>query len=1132
MKKLIGLAVCGWLWGCHDVELPPPPGAGSITGRILVAQPGESTGRPAVGAEVSLIESGITLRTGDDGRFELSPVRTSAGTLRLSSGSVSRVLTLEALNAGPGKTTVLGDVALSQNASVQGDVAREDDPNLEGTLVFLEGEVASTYSNRAGQFLLRDLPTGSVSLAFYRQGYAPVVLKLELRSGERFVADRVVLQRLPLTSSTVSGEATLADQQDSSGTTVTADLTQATATSAPGAYSMSSVPPGVRSFAFTRDGYRTVRLINRVVGVPNVILPSVVLVPGMSVSAPPVPVFPSYDGGTDVTDAGTTTDAGATDAGATDAGATDAGATDAGATDAGATDAGATDAGSTDAGSTDAGSTDAGSDAGTDVFPVALIEPLPVRVLADAGPVQLNGTNSLGTPAIALYAWTIDAGLARLRDGGVVRPSANNSVSAGAPFIDLPVPPAAVTVSLQVTDLLGRVSSETTTGFIVGDRPLALFDAGSLPASMYSGESAIIDATPSRDTVGSNIVSRRWVTSPSSVVTTTPLANAAQLRLDVGTVPFGQQFTVSHYVTNGLGFESLERQHAITLLAGSIPSSPWSVVTAAAFTIDGGTVVPLVARLDAGSMAPAYANTANYDWQWVALSDAGVPPQWAITDPSLPSTTFIPPVTEGPPLRYDFQVTATTRPPLAPGSMSSSLVVFAQDRVRPNLLGFSSSTGTGSSMGTLLTFDEAMTQSFAGSDVVRLPAAASTLVSRLYRDEQLMLVTRPPPTVNELWEFRLTPGNVDDVVGNALVPPDGNAQFRASFAAEVRWTPLIQLATSEQVIETAPATLLSPSPVIGQHSALVLARVGATAVQASTGLLSSCASPPCAPTQDPFAAGLPAGASDTNPLFVHAGTPYFQPTPGTAWSLDGGALPTAPGLVFSHGNALGSFFMAGTTLRLAELDGGAWDVGNAATAYTSAGFDLSSQVVGAAAYETISSKATCVAVLSGTRVVPLTRLGAGNFGVPLTNNPAASGLVLNQVRVGVTTAFTCYFAFLQTDGKVVFENRAAGDHGSTGNLRTMVNAGVSFIDVLADGFSVGSAPIFWLATIESGQLFLYFTTGDVGTRVLPPSGTSLNVNPACVASKPHLSKLEQAVYVTWQEKCAGQPYTVYMRGLY
>ena len=106
---------------------------------------------------------------------------TSVGTLRLSSGSISRVLTLEALKAGFGKTTVLGDVWLSQNASVQGDVALEDSPNLEGTLVFLEGEVLSTYSNRAGQFLLRELPAGSVSLAFYRQGHAPMVLKLELR---------------------------------------------------------------------------------------------------------------------------------------------------------------------------------------------------------------------------------------------------------------------------------------------------------------------------------------------------------------------------------------------------------------------------------------------------------------------------------------------------------------------------------------------------------------------------------------------------------------------------------------------------------------------------------------------------------------------------------------------------------------------------------------------------------------------------------------------------------------------------------------------------------------------------------------------------------------------------------------
>ncbi len=541
-------------------------------------------------------------------------------------------------------------------------------------------------------------------------------------------------------------------------------------------------------------------------------------------------------------------------------------------------------------------------------------------------------------------------------------------------------------------------------------------------------------------------------------------------------------------------------------------------------------MVNLSARLDAGSMVSAYADPSNYDWSWTALTDAGSPPQWAITNPSVPSTTFIPPVVEGFPVRYDFMVTATPRVPLEPGAKSSTMIVLAHDRVRPQLFDYSVAQGVGSSMGTLLTFSEEMTQAFLNIDDARMPANVSVVNGRIYRDKQLMLVTRPPAAINDLWEFRITPSTVSDLIGNTLIPLDGNTQFRLSFLPELRWTPLFQLATGELTIEPMPALVLSTSAVLGQHSGLLLARTASNAVAVETGLFHQCQTPPCAGTPQTFATGLPAGANDAGTLFFQDKTPWFQPTGGFATSPDGGTIPVAPGLIFSNGTRLSTAYLSGTTLRIAELDGGAWDLGNSTLAFTSTTFDSAAYVAGVSANDTGSSLVTCVAVMSGTKVVPLTRLGTGNFGVPSSNNPAASGLNLSQTRVGSTNG-TCYFAFLQTDGKLIFTNRLAGDHGSTGNLQNLIGGGVSAVDVLADQFRA-ITNTFWLSTIESGQLYLYHSTGVGSTRVPGPTGASLNVNPACVASRPMLSQLEQAIYVTWQEQCVGQPFTVYVRGLY
>lgn len=1132
---LLGTVLC--FVSCVDTELPPPPGPGAITGRVLVASAGDPLGQPAGNAIVELVEAGVRVTTGADGRFDLRPVPMKQGTLRIAVGALSRVSSLESIGAGPGKTTVLGDVALSRNASVQGEVLLEDAPAAEGTLTFVEGEPSSAYTNTAGQFLLRDLPVGKVSLGIFRSGYQPVLLSLDLRSGERFVVDQIVLRRQPPTPARVLGEALLSDRDDASGIVVRNAMGASAATSSAGAWAATNIEVGVHSFTFAREGYGTVTLANRLVGGAEVVLPTVILVPGATTVPTTVPLFPGFDGGLEVeTDAGT--DAGTEpDAGQPDAGQPDAGQPDAGQPDAGQPDAGQPDAGQPDAGQPDAGQPDAGQDAGVDQFPIAIIAALPQRLLQDAGPLQLNGTGSYGSPVLTIYSWSVDAGTARLRDGGIVRPTPNDSATAAAPNIDLPLPPAVVTVSLQVTDAIGRVSAPAVSGFVVGDRPLALFDGGSLPTSVYSNTTVVIDATPSRDTIGSNIVSRRWATT-NAPITAVPIANDAQLRIDVGTVTFNQQMTVSHWVTNGAGFESLERTHTFTLVAGSMPNSPWSVATVGAFTVDGGVPTPLNAKLDAGSQLAAYADPDNFDWLWTSSTDAGTPPTWAITDPTRPSTTFIPPVVQGQPVRYDFTVTATPRAPLAGGPQSADLTILAQDRVRPTLIGNSSGSSAGSGMGTLFTFDEPMTPvTNANIDVVRMPANITAITSRLFRSNQMLFVTRPPPVNAELWEVRISQnsGTVTDLIGNAFNPLDATTQFRASFVPETRWTPAIELATGDLTVEPQPFFFPAATATLGLHTGTIVARVGSNLVAGPTSVLSQCTPGSCSFATQPFVTGAPSGTSAALPGFQHQGSWYAQPVAGQAWALDGGAVPTAPGLVFSQGSKLGAFAVVGSTLQLVEQDGGVWDTANATTAWTSnANYPINgtSIVAGAVANEGFQSRATCLAVQTGTRVVPLMKTLTTSYGVPITNNPAASGLAIQQVRVGVA-GNNCYFAYLLTNGAVVFDTHAASDTFGTGNLQTLVGSGVSAVDVLQESSAINPNGIYWLATVESGQLFLYYTLGTPSSVLkLNTPGTSLNADPSCVASKPVLQRFEQAVYLTWQEQCAGQPWKAFVRGLY
>lgn len=1148
----VRLALFLVLAGCLDLALPTAPtrGPGTVRATVMTAAPGRAELVPAKGTTLSLVGTSLTAVADDDGNVTLSGLTVSTGRLLFALEGRSKLIALEAVNAGFGRDVNLGQVVLSRNGSIAGQVKRGDRATLPsghgGISVFLPQLPQLTYTGDDGSFVLGGVPEGVLVLSAFATGYEPEALSIEVGAGREEKAQLITLKANPGAAPVgrLSALVKLADKTPVAGArarVASSGKESGADTNSDGRFSFETLPVGVYSLALDKQGLESLRI------------DGVLVAPGLNEAGPytmreGTQTTVTLDGGPMPFDGGAARvdDAGVVDAGVDagfDAG-IDAG-VDAG-IDAGV-DAGidaGVDAGidaGVDAG-IDAG-VDAGIDAGVDAglfdagvpLPIAIIGALPARVLFSTLPFQLDGLNSMGTPAISRYTWSVDTGLSRLPDGGPVIITPNDSGVAWAPTMGLPVAPALVTVSLQVTDLLGRTSAPATAGFVVGDRPLALFDAG-LPTQMYSNQTVAIDATPSRDPMNSGITSRRWTVSAGAPITTSALDGGAFLTITTQTVPATQTLTINHFVTNGLGFESLARTHSVTLIAGPIPQpNPWSVMTVGALTVDGGTEITLKASLDGGGNGPEYGAPSNFSFSWVSITDAGTPPRWVIANANQPTASVYLPIIDGPPQRMDFQVTATTNSPLTPGSTSATLSVLALDRQPPRLTAYS----TNSIMGTVLDFTEPMNEDPAsclmnvpnGSCSVALSTGPLRTYGKLYRNNRALYVTRPP-FAGELWNLRLSTVP-SDVVGNNLLTTTSQ-----DFLPALVFTPTYLVMTGDAVVEPRPGLSAHATDTLTNHLVRVFGSNGTDALAVSSGAMNQCSTAPCPTTTATL------GASPTTSLvrptsFTMGATTYYQPEPGLVFVSDGGAgsevLPAAPGTVFGQtGGVLSTIYVNGTNLRIADFADGGWDVANELTAQNG-GFGPTT-VVSAMSAGPATSRAFCIAARTGTALRVLTRSSTSAFGQPLFNNPPLSLFTVKQAWVYGASSSGCNVAFIGTDDKPSFIGATMGDFGTTGNIQFPATTfGVSSMDVIFDPWQSGGR--WWAVVTTAGVLDLFYTVNtqplNATTRITPPaSAVSFNVNPACIAANPRLIAVEQAIYVVWQEKCAGQPWNVYLRGLY
>ncbi len=275
MRKLTFTLIVAF--GCtHDLSLPGPLGAGSLSGRIVYALPGSSDRLPAAGAQVQLLGSSVATTTGEQGFFRLDGILVNQGSVLVRFTDTAtgvqrqRILELSELGVAPGRQVSIGDLTVAENARVHGRVRGADHVSLDGghkgTAVFVPASPFATFTADDGSFTLSQLPSGTLRVSFYRDGYLARTLDgVALRPGEDFSLGDVLLAA-DLTASTstgsIAGRAALSPAlSDGTGTTVTArslatgSAAPAVATGLDGSFTASALVAGLYAVTLTHDSY-------------------------------------------------------------------------------------------------------------------------------------------------------------------------------------------------------------------------------------------------------------------------------------------------------------------------------------------------------------------------------------------------------------------------------------------------------------------------------------------------------------------------------------------------------------------------------------------------------------------------------------------------------------------------------------------------------------------------------------------------------------------------------------------------------------------------------------------------------------------------------------------------------------
>lgn len=1108
--------------GCRSLDLPDPPvlGPGTVRATLLTALPGRAELVPAVGATVRLAGTTLSATADAEGNVLLPGLMTTSGRLLFSldsdgDGSVdrARVVTLESAHAGFGKDVNLGQLTLGRLASITGKVLRGDRQALSsghgGVNVFLPEGPQLTFTGDDGSFRLAGVPEGDVILTTFASGYRSEATTLITRSGEALQIATIVLAPDPggAPVGQLSGVVNGSDGTPLAAVTVRAasqGQESPASTDATGRFTFGALPTGVYALALEKSGFASLRIDGVLVQAGLNEVGPYALTPGTggTISLDGGPVGPG-DAGMTVFDGGTG-DGGAGDAGMTDAGDADAGGMDAGATDAGTTDAGGMDAGDADAGDVDAGVLDA--DAG--LPPVAIAGPnqlsLPGR------PVTLDGTASTGDFPLT-YAWT-------QLTGPAVTLSSNGTAMSHSPTFTTPAAGHVLEFSLVVKDRYGRTSAPAHTEVAVGRPPSASFtpDAG----LFYGGQLLVLTST-STDVDNLAIAQHEWtlVTGSSGTLIADGGPQALFQLPSVAYLAPDELAGVQLRVTNAVGAVSTPVQRVYTV-RGASPDN-WSIDAGPTVTIDVGptpaqqTLGVVMSTIIPSPPAPAY--------QW--LCDSGL----TLLGASTASPTFIPPVVEGPSRTVLCQVQATGAAPLQPAVVSTSKSLILRDTAAPTIT-FSPSSPRLGPFGFLTQVSEVI-QPPAGILSGNCSPAAQLVPESIGR----WIINSPRTVMTEgascgpytlsLQDLATPPNPATNAVlfpGTAVVQTAWEGPWESTQAFD---DPRPVVATLGPVPKYQQERFAAPMPFAPAFE--IVATQGADLhriVSVDPFAASSC-SPTCPVISTPITfPGLSTANSPEVARAAYSGAELFVSVQDPT---DGGVAPTiarrsAGGGWTRFDGATGTPFMWGTTgLRTVRASGGQLlvdthdpqlDVFTTSDLVTS-GVTDAVLVAGTEGY--------VAAVRGATRQLAAWVKGTTSW----TQRTYAFPTNVQSLKLSTFDAAITVAAFQRSTGSPTVAIARLDTNTSERAIATGTVAGYDI---------AGRGGVSYAVVAENGDVRLKRLTasayaggstyadvpGPPRAGFMPPYPVALDVDPTCEAAWPSMAFIEDALVITWQERCA------------
>jgi hypothetical protein len=1106
--------------GCRDLTLPEQPvlGPGTLRATVLATKPGRPSLRPAVGARMHLLGSTLEAVADDDGNVALSGLMVSTGQVLVEfdgDGSPdskrARLLSLEALRAGFGKDVSLGQLVLGNTGTVVGIVRRADVSTTTGhggISVFAPQLRPLTFTGDDGAFVLEGLPEGELTIAASAPEYDSTAVNVSLGSGAEQRLSSLSLRRTPpgATTATLTGQVRSRDGAPLDQVTVRA-LRGAgevsTLTGADGTFTFTGQPIGFTLLALEKAGFAPLAVGNVVVEAPLTTIGPFFLSEGSGNAGPLVLPSPP-DGGTTGGGGGATGGGGGATGGGGGATGGGGGATGGGG---GATGGGG---GSLDAGP-DAGA-DAGIDAGLDAGVDAGVGPVAIvgapQVAAPGSVVTLDGTASTGRQPLT-YTWTALAPNASV----VVTP--NGSVGGHSATFTAGAVGNVLEFSLVVTDRFGISSTNTAIARVVVSRiPVARFGPDS---GTYFGGDSIELVSTSFDDGGLLLTGYSWAQVPPvagatlvadggrAVLTFPPLmpGNAAAL--------VGVELTVSNVL--GVASAAPARQTYVAR-PNDDGGSNWALTA----TLQGPSPILFNGSNPVSRLVPVVTTTLSspsysLNWQCANLLTTSL-----VTDGGV--FEFAVPRIVGPDVIASCQVTATGAPPLNPPTLTSTISFALRDDEDPAV-----ATVRTSPWGLLLRTTEPTNVSAATCSAIpaeregnALIAFSLTLINPAFNPQVC------PAWSGTLFDFATPPNAIANVT---LAPAYSTApQWEGPFVTSASYDDPRPVLVSAGVLPFD--TLAASNPPMNPPTPYALvARDGTNLLQLSLDVLSP--PQPCTPdcvlpvTPTPLiglpaANGAPQGVRATSSgtyllVAMHegtGGTVYARRSPAGAWST----------VAFE-----GELFNAARQLRrVVVTDGGV----------VSDVFDPATGSFSAAELITVLPPDGGTASGGETRFTSRTALVTvnrnGSFAM-FQRDPLSATWDAGSSGAASTTGVIGYRPSEDTNvgSLATLAVRSIAPHVQVyerpGGVRGVNSLGTP------TGFDLiqrGQAAV--VAVTQNGDLRLYadsLTTtvmapveGPPRAVPLAPGDNRFDLDVSCEAAYPRLGFIENALVVTWQERCA------------